>query len=722
MSRQMLNRTGAYAVVFVVNLVLYVLFTMPFKLWVAASEITQMRPASALTPVLGMIFGWPAATGCAAGNLICDLYSGYEPMYAVLNSVLQILYAMAAYILWKRINRERGGREFRLDSVYRILKFCLALMCNALLTVLCTGVLNHSYDVVQLFSMDNFYLLVNCFDAGLLFGAPLFILGHLLQNHLENLRTGKDERIVQFSMSERMILNSLITGLCICILVGGAAYLTDKYSVADEVGLLGKIYLLETFAFNIYFALSIGMMRFTEQRISRPVERLAQIAADYYAGHSTDAQREQMIAACETYAGDSTEVGELARSYISMVQDLGDYIANMRTVLAEKERIHAELSLASDIQAHMLPCIFPPFPERSEFDLYAIMDPAKEVGGDFYDFYLIGENQLAIIVADVSGKGVPAALFMVIAKTLLKNYTQMGIELHEVFETVNRLLCDGNDAGLFVTAWMGVMDLTSGMMTYVNAGHNPPLLKRADGQFEFLRERSGFVLAGMEGVRYRQKTLTIAPGDRLFLYTDGVTEATNPDEQLYGEERLLAFMNNHRDNPTELILRELWKDIDAFAGTAPQFDDITMLLLDFWGKEAPVKRRTFEARQEVVPDMISFVETTLEKAECPARAQTAICVAMEELFVNIAHYAYPEGTGHAEIAIGVDPDTRIATFVISDTGIPFNPLDKEDPDITKSAEEREIGGLGIFIVKRTMDTVHYERVQDENRLTMTKQL
>ena len=721
--KRVLNRRGAFAVVFLLNLALFVLFTMPFKLWVAASELTEMRPAAALTPVLGLIFGWPAALGCAAGNLLCDLVSGYELFYAVLNSLLQIFYAMASYFLWRRLNRERDGHEFCLDSVARVLKFCLVLAVNAIFTVLFTALLNHQYDIVQFASIDNLYLFINSFDSGLLFGAPLMIAGNLLQRYMENLRSGRTEKILCFSMNERMILNTIITGLGICTLVGASVYLTDKFGTAEDgVGLWGRIYLFETLALNFYFALSMGFMRFTEQKISRPIEQLAHIAGNYYANHATDEQRAQMISACEVYAKDTTEAGELARSYISMVQDLGSYVANLQSVTAEKERINAELNLASSIQAHMLPCIFPPFPEHREFDIYATMDPAKEVGGDFYDFYMVGENKLAFIVADVSGKGVPAALFMVIAKTLLKNYTQMDLELKTVFETVNRLLCDGNDAGLFVTAWMGVLDIVSGTLTYVNAGHNPPLLKHADGQFEYLRERTGFILAGMEETKYRQNTLKISPGDRLLLYTDGVTEATNAAQKLYGEDRLQAFMNSHTADTPALTLHELRQDIDAFAGSAPQFDDITMLLLDFKGNGPVMARRSFAAECETVPDVISFVETELERADCPMKTQTAICVAMEELFVNIARYAYPGGKGSAEIAIGVDPDTRVATFLISDTGIPFDPLQRPDPDITRSAEEREIGGLGIFIVKKTMDTVSYARVGEQNRLTMTKKL
>lgn len=719
--KKILNNTSAKVVVFGLNMIFFILLTAPFKIWAAASELTQMRPAAALTPVLGMIFGWPAALGCAAGNFICDLTAGYEFSYAVLNSIFQILYAMCAYCFWKKINRERGGKEFRLDSVTRILKFCLLLVLNAILTVAFTSVLNHAYNVTDIISFDNLFLLINSFDSGLLFGAPLMILGCLMQTQIENMKKGNDNAVVCFSMNERMILNTLITGVCTCVFVGTAIYLTNRYGADSNIGVLGKIYLFETLAMNTYFALSIGFMCFTERKISRPIEKLAQIAGHYYSGHATDTQREEMLNACKTYVKESTEVGELARSYVFMIRDLEKYVENLQNIMAEKERINAELTLASEIQAHMLPCIFPAFPEHSEFGIYALMHPAKEVGGDFYDFFMVGENKLAMVVADVSGKGVPAALFMVITKTLIKNYTQTGMEPAEVFTTVNRLLCDGNDAGLFVTAWMGVLEISDGTLSFVNAGHNPPLIKKADGKFEYLRERGGFVLAGMDNIRYRQNILKIKPGDRLFLYTDGVTEATDPQQQLYGEDRLRDFLNSHSSYSTEQILKELQTDLQVFGGDAPQFDDITMLLLDFKGAEA-MAEQNFEAKEENIAEMLEFVESELEKAACCMKMQTAICVAMEEIFVNIARYAYPGGGGSAKIAIGIDRETNIATFVVSDRGIAFNPLERADPDITLSAEQREVGGLGIFIVRKTMDSIAYIRENDENKLTMKKKL
>ena len=577
-----IDRKKVAVIVFLISAVLFFAFTMPFRLRLAAADITEMRPVSALTPVLGLIFGLPAALGCAVGNIIADIASGYEFSYALLNGAQQLLYGLLAYVLWRRINKEDDENKFCLDSISRLLKLFLVIAVVALVTLVCTGVTNHVYDVFELVTMNSFYAFINTFDSGVLFGCPLMIGAHFLQKHLMNLSSGKKEKIVTFSLNERMILNTLITGLGICLLTGTAVYITDKISVEDStVGLWGRIYLFQTLALNFYFALSVGFMWFTEKKISRPVEHLADVAKDYYAEHSDDEGRKKLLEACSEYSKDNTEVGNLARSYISMAEDLESYVDNLQKVTAEKERINAELSLASSIQAHMLPCIFPAFPEHDEFDIYATMTPAKEVGGDFYDFFMVDDTHVAAVMADVSGKGVPAALFMVIAKTLIKNHAQNGLQPCDVFTTVNRLLCDGNDAGLFVTAWMGVLDITSGKLTYVNAGHNPPLIRQNGGKFEYLRSRPGFVLAGMDTVKYRQNELMMHPGDRLYLYTDGITEATSSAKELYGEERLSAYLNGHADDTAEDILHGLKSDIDTFVGEAPQFDDMTMLMLDF---------------------------------------------------------------------------------------------------------------------------------------------
>lgn len=273
------------------------------------------------------------------------------------------------------------------------------------------------------------------------------------------------------------------------------------------------------------------------------------------------------------------EIEELGEAFNHMTDSLKTYIENLSAVTAEKERIGAELNVATQIQSSMLPCIFPAFPEEKKFDIYAAMQPAKEVGGDFYDFFLINETNLAVVMADVSGKGVPAALFMVIAKTLIKNYAQMGHAPADVFTAVNNQLCENNDAGMFVTGWMGILEINNKILTFTNAGHNPPLIKRADGLFTYLNAKPGFVLAGMEGIQFTQQSLPFEEGDMLYLYTDGVTEAMNPAGSLYGEERLKDILDNNIKLPLSKLLPAIKSDIDVFAEGEPQFDDITMLIL-----------------------------------------------------------------------------------------------------------------------------------------------
>ena len=408
--------------------------------------------------------------------------------------------------------------------------------------------------------------------------------------------------------------------------------------------------------------------------------------------------------------------------FASLSDDINSTVATLKRYIAEAAaRIDKELEYAKQIQLSALPTNFP---TKEEYNIYAQMIAAKEVGGDFYDFYKLNENTIAFLAADVSGKGIPAAMFMMTAKTIIKDLAESGMEVNEIFTKANQKLCENNESGMFVTAWMGILDIPSGQMKYANAGHNPPLIKRANGTFEYLKTRAGFVLAGMEGVRYRAGELTLYPGDRLFLYTDGVPEATNVDNKLYGEDRLYAFANKMSTIEATAFLPALKADIDEFVGEAPQFDDITMLMFDYKPKKggANMTNKTFPAKTEALLDVLEFVEQALERYECPMKIQTAVCVAIEEVFVNVAHYAYGDGEGDVTFTIDFDEETRNIMFKMVDSGVAFDPLQKADPDITLSAEEREIGGLGIFITKKTMDLVTYAYENGENILTMIKKI
>ncbi len=274
---------------------------------------------------------------------------------------------------------------------------------------------------------------------------------------------------------------------------------------------------------------------------------------------------------------DNEEFASLSDDINSTVDTLKHYI-DMAAA-----RIDAELEFAKSIQHSSLPSVFPPYPNRTDFDLFARMDTAKEVGGDFYDFYMTGDDELIFMVADVSGKGIPAAMFMMRAKTLIKSLVESGLDLDEVFIKANDNLCENNGGEMFVTAWLGKIDLTTGVVTFVNAGHNPPILKRKNGEAEFLKSKAGLVLAGMSGILYRKNQVTLEKGDTLYLYTDGVTEATDAENQLFGEPRLKEILDNSEGMTSEQICNKVMDGINEFVKDAPQFDDITMLSVKYLG-------------------------------------------------------------------------------------------------------------------------------------------
>ena len=279
----------------------------------------------------------------------------------------------------------------------------------------------------------------------------------------------------------------------------------------------------------------------------------------------------------------NNEIGELATDVTELSQEMDDYLNKIQAITSEKERIEAELNLASRIQNSMLPHEFPPFPERNEFDLYASMDPAKEVGGDFYDYYLVDDDHLALLIADVSGKGVPAALFMMVSKTILKTHAMTGISPSEVLGKVNDAICNNNHAEMFVTVWLGILEISTGKMTAANAGHEYPAIMNASGKFELLKDKHGLVIGGMEGVPYKEYEIQLEPGSKLFVYTDGVPEATTANEEMFGTERMLNALNKNPEAGPEEILKCVRASVDDFVQDAEQFDDLTMLCLEYRG-------------------------------------------------------------------------------------------------------------------------------------------
>lgn len=277
------------------------------------------------------------------------------------------------------------------------------------------------------------------------------------------------------------------------------------------------------------------------------------------------------------------EIANLARSIDTMETDMVNYIENLTAVTAEKERIGTELSLASAIQTSSIPNTFPAFPNRTDFDIYASMDPAKEVGGDFYNFFLTDDDHLAMVIGDVSGKGIPAALFMMVSNILTSVRTQTGGTPARILEFVNEKICERNKLDMFVTIWLGILELSTGKLVASNAGHEYPAIMHAGGSFELFRDRHGLVVGGMEGATYKDYEIQLSPGDKLFVYTDGVPEATDAENKMFGTDRMLAALNLEPDAGPEKVLGNVRSAVDAFVKDAQQFDDLTMLCMQYKG-------------------------------------------------------------------------------------------------------------------------------------------
>lgn len=634
--------------------------SLPFKyLFSLVPGVTEIRPANVVPPVLGILFGLPAALGISVGNLISDILGGSNLFVCATGFIANFLYAYLPYRMWyTEFNPKGKVTPPNLSSMKDVIKFILIIFINSLLVTILLMLIFETAGFGS--SGENAPLLFfNNFDFAVILGVPMlsilansrvtpcipkkkekthgiskflevsavlpyvilvFGIGYFCRSKFGNgemdpnitlpmmiifmlllivyilrpftadidmtAKTSK-KRKAQFSIKAKVTIGFLIIAVVFIAFISIATYasLTRNGDIA-RLDLVNHMYLIVGIAINIIFGATIFVLWYVESKITSPIEKISGLV-DEFAGqdHLGDNDNQKLKEICRSIEEHTKdEIGGLAHDFNNMMRDIENYVENIHLVTAEKERIGAELNIATQIQANMLPCIFPAFPDRNEFDIYATMNPAKEVGGDFYDFFMVDERHLAIVMADVSGKGVPAALFMVIGKTLIKDHTLPGKDLGEVFTEVNELLCESNSEGLFITAFEGVLDLVSGDFRYVNAGHEIPYICKKSGKYEPYKIRAGFVLAGMEGMRYKCGEMRLDVGDKIFQYTDGITEATNKDNELYGMERLTSVLGENSALPPEELLPKVKEDIDVFVGEAPQFDDITMLCLEYKAK------------------------------------------------------------------------------------------------------------------------------------------
>lgn len=414
---------------------------------------------------------------------------------------------------------------------------------------------------------------------------------------------------------------------------------------------------------------------------------------------------------------------ELISEVQSKNLELQESLDNLRRTRSAKDRMESELNIGREIQMSMLPLTFPAFPDRSDFDVHAGLYPAREVGGDFYDLFLIDDHHFCFCVGDVSGKGVPAALFMAVTKTLIKSRAANDLSPASILSHVNTELSHNNDSCMFVTIFLGILDLKSGTMVYTNAGHNPPFLKRADGELVALDARHGPIIGAAEGLAYREDVETLEPGDAVFLFTDGVTEAMDEDGRLYGDARLVDVLEGHEFSSTEDLVQASVDDVWDYQGDAEQADDVTVMAVAYFGvvKESNVRRLELTVANrldEIDAVNLGFNEFASQNG-VPGAARRKVNLVFDELLNNIISYAYTDDDEH-EIEIVVSLVEGRLGVTISDNGRPFNPFEGAPPDTDLSVDDRPIGGLGVHLVQNVMDEVAYERHGTKNVVTLVK--
>lgn len=432
--------------------------------------------------------------------------------------------------------------------------------------------------------------------------------------------------------------------------------------------------------------------------IINPIDKLTEIAHKIGKGEDIHIKIEK-----------PEEFAQLASTFDKMTSDI-------KQITSEREKINSELSIAKSIQASSIPNVFPPFPEKSEFDIYATMETAREVGGDFYDFYFIDENRFLFLIADVSGKGVPAALFMMTVKTLVNNASQLNYSPKQFIETINKKICETNKQGFFVTMLVGIINIKTGDLSLINCGHNQPLIKRNNDIYEYITLKPNIVLGAFDDAEFEIYNTKLNQGDIIFLYTDGVTEALNSDNQMFGEQRLFESLNKNEIYDIRKIIETTNADIKNYTDSTPQSDDITMLVFKYNGVK---QSKVFEAKasKENYKLFYTWLYELCNEWNVSAELKNKLEICAEEIYANISFYAYPENTG--TITATLEKTIDNLTMEFQDTGIAYNPLEKPDPDIELPPEERPIGGLGIFMIKHIADNVEYKRTQDKNILTLT---
>ena len=411
------------------------------------------------------------------------------------------------------------------------------------------------------------------------------------------------------------------------------------------------------------------------------------------------------------------------KTHLALKRNMTDLQNAYKIIESQKERMQEELNVGRDIQMSMVPQIFPPFPDRDEFSIHAVLHPAREVGGDFYDFYFIDENRLCFCVGDVSGKGVPAALFMAVTKTLIKSMASVDPSTASIVTHVNEELTKNNKTFMFVTLFLGILDIQTGELVYTNGGHNPPYVMRKNGSMERIDNIHGPIVGPIGGTTYKEDRIVLSKDDLLFIYTDGVTEAKNVEKKQFSEKRLADLLSSEILESSEAVVEKIRSEVKAFEEDMDQADDITILAIQYLAEA--IDKESVKLEMEI-RNQLSEINTVkgrfnsfADDNKIPNTIRRKINMVFDEVLNNIISYAYQDDKEHfVEVTAELSKDRLMVS--ISDDGIPFNPFTLEAPDTGLTLEDRKIGGLGIHLIKKSMDKFFYQRRINKNTVTLVK--
>jgi len=409
------------------------------------------------------------------------------------------------------------------------------------------------------------------------------------------------------------------------------------------------------------------------------------------------------------------------KTHLALKQSMDELNKAYGVIKRQKDRMQEELNVGHDIQMSMLPLVFPPFPDRNEFSINALLKPAREVGGDFYDFFFINKDELCLVIGDVSGKGVPGALFMAVTRTMIKSNASGDRSPASIVTRVNEELSADNPQSMFVTLFLGIVNVKTGEFRFTNAGHNPPYIIQDGKELVCLDHRDGPIIGAIGGIAYKENKLSFSRNDTLLLFTDGVTEAMNPAGDLYLEDRLEAFLNSQNNLPTDELVTATLAAVEGFAADAEQADDITLLAfsLDIEPQELVHHQLELEARVDLseIDRINQEFSVFASQHGIGAAAVQKVCIALDDLLNNIISYGFENNEDHV-IQLTLDYVGERLEITIKDDGVPFNPFDQAQPDTALTVEERKIGGLGVLLVKELMSDVSYQRQQGSNVVTL----